>query len=128
MRTNKTNAHLLRMFQLLLEVQDFTSVNMHRDSASIYLHAMPSGLSLWSESSSSSKLGEEALDLIMCLHVLNNKSVETSGLILKVEKAKRKRCDGKSNKMKENRQTQIVNEKREEYSSSIKISIKIKVR
>ena len=89
---------------------------------------MPSGLSLWSESSSSSKLGEEALDLIMCLHVLNNKSVETSGLILKVEKAKRKRCDGKSNKMKENRQTQIVNEKREEYSSSIKISIKIKVR
>ena len=64
----------------------------------------------------------------MCLHVLNNKSVETSGLILKVEKAKRKRCDGKSNKMKENRQTQIVNEKREEYSSSIKISIKIKVR
>ena len=89
---------------------------------------MPSGLSLWSESSSSSKLGEEALDLIMCLHVLNNKSVETSGLILKAEKAKRKRCDGKSNKMKENRQTQIVNEKREEYSSSIKISIKIKVR
>ena len=89
---------------------------------------MPSGLSLWSESSSSSKLGEEALDLIMCLHVLNNKSVETSGLILKVEKAKRKRCDGKSKKMKENRQTQIVNEKREEYSSSIKISIKIKVR
>ena len=89
---------------------------------------MPSGLSLWSESSSSSKLGEEALDLIMCLHVLNNKSVETSGLILKVEKAKRKRCDGKSNKMKENRQTQIVNEKREEYTSSIKISIKIKVR
>ena len=89
---------------------------------------MPSGLSLWSESSSSSKLGEEALDLIMCLHVLNNKSVETSGLILKVEKAKRKRCDGKSNKMKENRQTQIVNEKSEEYSSSIKISIKIKVR
>ena len=89
---------------------------------------MPSGLSLWSESSSSSKLGEEALDLIMCLHVLNNKSVEASGLILKVEKAKRKRCDGKSKKMKENRQTQIVNEKREEYSSSIKISIKIKVR
>ena len=64
----------------------------------------------------------------MCLHVLNNKSVEASGLILKAEKAKRKRCDGKSNKMKENRQTQIVNEKREEYSSSIKISIKIKVR
>ena len=74
---------------------------------------MPSGLSLWSESSSSSKLGGEALDLIMCLHVLNNKSVEASGLILKVEKAKRKRCNGKSNKMKDNKQTH-VNEKRKD--------------
>ena len=89
---------------------------------------MPSGLSLWSESSSSSKLVGEALDLIMCLHVLNNKSVEASGLILKVDKAKRKRCIGKSNKMKDNKQTQIVNEKRNEYTSSIKIYIKIKVR